>query len=125
MPGLSRTQLITKHIKTVRNTRLAQLLLAQMMPIDLQWVRIMSVTMTAHAGGVQVLHSHRDKEGHRFSQLSCAASHAKMVSCPRKGKPTLACAVTLTQTDDIADSSDLQCSNPKIDQVLSSTVHTT
>jgi hypothetical protein len=33
--------------------RLAQLLLAQMMPIDAQWVRIMSVTMTAHAGGVQ------------------------------------------------------------------------
>jgi hypothetical protein len=34
-----------------------------------QWIRIMSVTMTAHAGGVQGLHSHRDKEGHRFRQL--------------------------------------------------------
>jgi hypothetical protein len=40
-----------------------------MMPFDVQWIRIMSVTMTAHAGGVQDLHSHRDKEGHRFSQL--------------------------------------------------------
>jgi hypothetical protein len=62
-----------------------------MMPFDVQWIRIMSVTMTAHAGGVQGLHSHRDKEGHRFSQLSCAAKHAEMASCPRKGNlPLLA-----------------------------------
>jgi hypothetical protein len=56
-----------------------------MMPFDMLWIRIMSVTMTAHAGGVQGLHSHRDKEGHRFSQLSCAAKHVQTASCPRKG----------------------------------------
>jgi hypothetical protein len=62
-----------------------------MMPIDAQWIRIVSITMTAHAGGVQGLHSHRDKEGHRFSQLSCAEKHAEMASCLRKGSLTYPC----------------------------------